>query len=88
MTRDPDRARSSGDPNRRDSWQREDVAEESAVEGTRTDLGQSGETSERSRERPGFEHSRGAAGSLSDAAAETAVSQDTPGRPRTEERPR
>jgi hypothetical protein len=79
---------SSSEATRRDSWQREDVAEESAVEGSRKDVGLSGGMSESKREGPGFERSRGVAGSLSDAASETGVSEETPSFPRPQERSR
>jgi hypothetical protein len=57
------------------AWRREDQSEESTAHGTRADLGQSGGMREDSAPSPGFAQERGPAGSVSDAATETGVSE-------------
>ena len=57
------------------SWRREDLSEESTAQGTRADVGQSGDGRAGDAPSPGFTHERAPAGSISDAATETSVNE-------------
>ena len=81
-----DEATSEGANGRDTSWRREDLSEEPTALGTRADLGQSGGMREDASARPGFAQERGPAGSISDAATETDVSEQSAEAPRARRR--